>query len=147
MNLTAKQETALALFNNGLNCAQTVLAAFCDRYGLEEETAIRMAGGLGSGFRSGDVCGAVSGAVLVIGLKYGQRSVEDKGAKLLCYEKTEEFIKAFRAKHGSICCRDIIGCDLSTPEGREQANREGLFGTICAGKVKSAIDLLIELGY
>jgi C_GCAxxG_C_C family probable redox protein len=145
--MTAQQEKALSCFNNGLNCGQAVLVAFCEKYGLSQELALKMAGGLGSGFRSGDVCGAVSGGVLVVGLKYGQCTADDKQAKLLCYAKTEEFIAAFRSRHGSICCRDIIGCDLSTPEGREQANREGLFASICTDKVKSAIELLIELGY
>lgn len=145
--MSAQTEKALACFNNGLNCGQTVLYAFCEKYGLDEELAIKMASGLGSGFRCGDVCGAVSGGVLVAGLKYGQRTAADKQAKLLCYAKTEEFIAAFRGRHGAICCRDIIGCDLSTPEGREQANREGLFASICTDKVKSAIELLIELGY
>lgn len=145
--MTGNSEKAFAYFNNGLNCAQTVLLAFSEKYGLSEELALKMTSGLGSGFRAGDICGAVSGAVLVVGLKYGQKSPDDLQAKQLCYAKTEEFTAAFRSCNGSICCRDILGCDLSTPGGREQAQKENLFNTVCKEKVKSAIDLLEELGY
>jgi C_GCAxxG_C_C family probable redox protein len=145
--MTEQSEKALKLFNNGLNCAQAVLYAYCEKYGMSMEMALRLAGGLGSGVRSGDVCGAVSGAVLVAGLKHGQRAPEDLQAKQACYQKTEEFLGAFRGANGSIRCRDLLGCDLSTPEGRKQAKDQNLFGTICTEKVKSALQLLEELGY
>lgn len=145
--MTENSEKALRQFNNGLNCAQAVLSAFCEKYGLGEELALKMAGGLGSGFRSGEICGAVSGAVLVVGLKYGQQSADDRKAKQVCYEKTEEFIRAFRDRSGSVLCRELLGCDLSTAEGREKAQKEHLFDTICVEKVRSALELLEKLGY
>lgn len=140
-------EQALAHFNHGYNCAQTVLSAFNQKYGLDDEAAARITGGLGGGFRSGEICGAVSGAVLVIGLKYGQKEPSDAQAKQNCNLKTEEFIEAFRARKGAICCRDVLGCDLSKPGGREWAAKLNLFDTVCADAVKSAILLLEELGY
>lgn len=138
---------ALAYFNNGINCAQAVLSAYCEKYGLDLKTAYRIAGGLGGGVRSGEICGAVSGAVLVIGLKYGQKEPGDAQAKAECYVRTEEFIKAYRDGNGSILCRDLLRCDISTKEGREIAQEKNLFGTICVEKVKSAIQLLEDLGY
>lgn len=140
-------ERALANFNHGYNCAQAVLSAFCEKYGLGMELASKNAGGMGSGFRSGDICGAVSGAVMVIGLKYGPSGADNLQAKQSCYEKTEEFIRAFREGCGSICCRDILGCDLSTPNGRKQAEKNGLFNTVCVDAVRMSILLLEELGY
>jgi C_GCAxxG_C_C family probable redox protein len=140
-------EKALANFNHGFNCAQAVLSAFCEKYGLGMELASKIAGGMGSGFRSGDICGAVSGAVMVIGLKYGPGGADDLQAKPKCYEKTEEFIRAFREGCGFICCRDILGCDLSTPNGRKQAEKDDLFNTVCVDAVKTSIHLLEELGY
>jgi C_GCAxxG_C_C family probable redox protein len=142
-----RMDKALAYFNNGLNCAQAVLYAFCEKYGLSAELAINLAGGLGSGFRSGDICGAVSGAVLVVGLKHGQHTLEDLLAKQACSEKTEAFLEAYRNANGSIQCRDLLGCDLSTSAGRKQAQDENLFSTICVEKVKSALHLLEDLGY
>ncbi|MEI6101092.1 MAG: C-GCAxxG-C-C family protein [Eubacteriales bacterium] len=145
MDSTASE--ALAAFNNGLNCAQTVLSAYCEKYGMDKETAYKIAGGLGGGFRSGEICGAVSGAVLVIGLKYGQNIPEDKLAKAECYVKTEEFIDAFRQMNGSAICRELLGCDISTSGGRDIAMEKDLFNTVCADLVKNAILLLEDLGY
>jgi len=145
MRLTSKE--ALSYFNKGLNCAQAVLSAFCEEYGLSRETAYRIAGGLGSGMRSGEICGAVSGAVLVIGLKYGQKTYSDFESKKTCYEKTEEFLKKYGDANGSIICRDLLGCDISTDEGRKTANAKDLYNTVCVEKIKSALTLLEELGY
>lgn len=138
---------ALGHFNTGINCAQTVLSAYCEKYGLSKETAYRIAGGLGGGARMGELCGAVSGAVLVIGLKYGQRTPEATPAKAECYEKTEEFMAAYRIRNGSVVCRELLGCDISTKEGREAALEKNLFGTVCVEKIKSAMELLEELDY
>lgn len=76
--MSEKSEKALALHNQVYNCAQSVVGAFCENYGIELEHALRLAGGLGGGLRSGEVCGAVSGAVMVIGLKYGQVKPNDR---------------------------------------------------------------------
>ena len=145
MRSNAKE--ALSDFNKGLNCAQTVLSAFCEGYGLSRETAYRIAGGLGGGMRSGEICGAVSGAVLVIGLKHGQETKDGGEAKKNCNEKTEEFLKKYREANGSIICRDLLGCDVSTDEGRKTAVAKDLYNTVCVEKIKSAITLLEELGY
>jgi C_GCAxxG_C_C family probable redox protein len=84
--MSEKEKIASELFGTGLNCAQSVLGAFCNNYGIEQDTAFKITCGLGSGVRSAEICGAVSGAVLVIGLKYGE-------SKRICDIKTEEFIK------------------------------------------------------
>ena len=138
-------ETALQLYRNGFNCAQSVLGAFAEAYGLPEETALQLACGLGGGLRSGEVCGAISGAALVVGLKYGHCRAGDREAKQLCYAKTVELMEQFRARKGVVCCRDILGCDLSTPEGREKAKDQ--FQTTYVGMVETAVCLLEELGY
>ncbi len=142
----ATQET-IALFNNGLNCAQTVLSVFCEKYGLSKELAYKIANGLGSGFRSDEVCGVVSGAVIVAGLKHGQHAPDDFETKGYCNAKTEEFINAFRSANGSIICRELLSCNISTKEGLDYAKRQDLFNTICLEKVNNAILLLEELGY
>ena len=145
MNTAAKE--ALTTFNNGINCAQAVLSAYCEKYGLTKETAYKIASGFGGGVRSGEICGAVSGAVLVIGLKYGQRNPEDAQAKADCYAKTEEFVRVYKILNGSVVCRELLGCDLSTQEGKDIAKEKNLFNTVCAEKVKNAIELLEEMGY
>lgn len=138
---------ALAKFNKGFNCAQTVLSVFSEKYGLSKECALKMTCGLGSGVRLGEICGAVTGAVLVIGLKNGNSTLEDAAAKKDCNEKTEEFVDAFRRQNASVICRDILGCDLSTREGRDFATANNLYASVCKEKIKNAIELLEARGY
>jgi len=128
------------LFEKGLYCSQAVLCAFSEKYGLSKETAVKISCGLNSGARCAEICGAVSGAVLVIGLKYGT-------SKEICNSKTEEFMNYFKNRHGEIVCRNILGCDISTHDGLENAIAKNLFGTLCADAVANAAQALSDLGY
>ena len=133
-------DRASKLYDGGLYCSQAVLGAFCEEYGVDEGLAYKISFGLNSGCRCADVCGAVSGAILVIGLKYGD-------VKNLCNLKTEEYTDAFRRKNGSIICRELLGCDISTQKGKLKALTENLFSTRCRDMVASAAQILIDLGY
>ncbi|PHV70709.1 hypothetical protein CS063_09265 [Sporanaerobium hydrogeniformans] len=139
-----KSEKAAELFKKGFNCSQAIIGAFCEDYGIKMQTGLKIASGLGSGVRSAEICGAVSGAVLVIGLKYGSDNTD---SKTLCNTKTEEFIKMFREINGSIVCRDILGCDITTPHGKEKALAEQYFTTVCLDMVVSAAQILEDLYY
>ncbi len=145
--MKSRAEIAVKFFNAGFNCSQSVLAVFCEDYGMEKELALRMSCGLGGGFRSGEVCGAVSGAVIVIGLKYGQFIAEDKESKSNCYAKTVEFINMFREKNSSVICRELLGCDISSKEGFEKAHKNNLFKTTCVEMIVKAVAILENLGY
>ena len=145
--MSANADNATILFNSGFNCAQSVLATFCEKYGLDKETALKVSSGLGGGFRAGEICGAVSGAVLVIGLKYGQYIAEDKASKGNCNSKTVEFTKLFKSKNKSFVCREILGYNLAIAEEYDQAQSKNLFKTTCIDMVRSAAELLEELGY
>ena len=131
---------ASELYVNGRYCSQAVLGAFCEKYGLDQETAFRISCGLNSGVRCAEICGAVTGAVMVIGLRYGDSKAE-------CNKVTEEFVRLFRERNGSTICRDLMGCDIFTPDGKEKAVREGLFRTVCNDMVISAAQILKELGH
>lgn len=145
--METRAEKAVAQFNSGFNCSQAVFSVFCESYGLDVKTALKLSCGLGGGVRSGEVCGAVSGAVLVIGLKYGQDNAADTASKSTCYAKTVEFITAFKSKNRSVVCREILGCDISTESGYAQAQKSNLFKVNCIDAVKSAVETLEELGY
>jgi len=138
--MNEKLKQASEYFESGRCCSQSVLGVFCEKYGLDKETAFKISCGFGSGVRCADICGAVSGAVLAIGLKYGDN-------KEKCNLKTEEFIKLFRGKNKEIICRNILGCDVSTPEGKAKAINENLFKTVCVDMVVSATQILCDLGY
>jgi C_GCAxxG_C_C family probable redox protein len=114
---------------------------------MSKETALKIACGFGGGCRSGEICGAASGAVLVVGLKCGHFIVDNIESKKNCYAKTVEFLNTFRTKNRSVVCREILGYDISTDEGYKQAQSRDLFKTICFDMVKSAVSILEESGY
>lgn len=144
--MKTKSEMAQELFDSGFNCSQSVVAVFCEKYGVSQEVALKMSSGFGGGVRFGEICGAASGAVLVIGLKYGQYKAEDKEAKSNCNLETVNFLNEFRNRNKSIVCRDILGYDISITYGMEQAQAKNLFKTVCVDMVISAVNILEGMG-
>jgi len=141
-------EQAVARFNEGALCSQAVFSTYAEKMGLDRETATKIATPLGAGIaRLGETCGAVSGAILAIGLKHGNMTdwrVEDK-QKEEAYRAAREFVDGFRSRHGSILCRDLLGCDLNTPEGSREAAEKKLFLSLCPKLVRDAAEILEEL--
>ena len=138
--MRSKKERALELFKENFNCAQSVLAAFCEELGLGADTALRLAGGFGGGLRCGEVCGAVTGAAMVIGLRHGHCVPGDQAQKLLCNKKISEFMELYAATNGSCVCRELLGYDMRDERAR-LANREKHF-TVCPPLIASAVELL-----
>jgi C_GCAxxG_C_C family probable redox protein len=93
----------------------------------------------------GETCGAITGAFMVIGLKYGKAKVGDDEAREQTYKLAREFVTRFKARHESIVCRDLLNCDLSKPEEREAAHHEGLFDTLCPQFVGDAAEILEQM--
>ncbi|MGA2498796.1 MAG: C-GCAxxG-C-C family protein [Tepidisphaeraceae bacterium] len=139
-------QAAATMFLEGYNCAQSVFACCGRSFGLPRETAIKVAQAFGGGMgRTGNVCGAVTGALMVIGLKHSTKDAKDTAAKDQAYALAEAFLSRFRAQHGSVTCRDLLGCDLSTPEGRRRASESGLFKTLCPRLVEDAAQIVEQL--
>ncbi len=138
-----KNEEAVTSFCDGFLCSQAVLSAYCEEEGLERELALKLATGLGGGMgRTAHTCGAVTGAILVIGLKKGPVEVNDVASKEETYYLVREFLNEFQERHGSVECRALLGCDIGTPEGYRRAVDEGLFRKICPGLVGGAVEIL-----
>lgn len=136
----SKKDKILEQFNNGYNCTQSILTTYSNELGLDENLALKIATGFGGGFgKSGETCGALTGAFMAISLKHGQDSTDDKAEKARTQEYVNSFIKEFKEKHGpSINCRDLLGCDISTVEGAKEAkNRKHL----CNKVVETAAEL------
>jgi C_GCAxxG_C_C family probable redox protein len=112
--------------------------------GLEGETALKVATGLGGGMGGrGEVCGAVTGGILALGLKYGRGEKEEKSVAQQAYQKTEELMAAFERAHGSCMCRALLcGCDLRTPEGMKRFREEDLHHKVCVGCVRTVGEIL-----
>jgi len=139
-------DRAAALFQEGCCCSQAILAVFGERFHLDREMAMRLAAGFGGGMgRQGGVCGAVSGAVMVLGLNFGNVVPSDQQAKEAAYDRVREFARRFQTRHGSLICRDLLDCDISSAEGLAMAKRHGLFSTVCAPLVRDAASMLDDV--
>jgi len=128
----------------GYNCAQAVSTTYGVKYGVPEETIARIASGFGGGVgRTDNICGAVSGAVMVLGLKYGPKSAADKEAKTKASIKTGEFIREYERRFGAVSCTGLLGYNISLPEGREKVLTDNAFAK-CRDVVRNAGKLLEE---
>jgi C_GCAxxG_C_C family probable redox protein len=143
--MTTRPEEAVALFKQGFNCSQSVLATYGEQFGLKRQISLSLACGFGMGMGMGETCGAVTGAFMVIGLKHCASNPQDRQVRQEVYELIREFAKRFTARNHSIVCRDLLGCDPSTPEGSKIAIEKGLFKTICPKMVQDAAEILEEM--
>jgi len=141
-----KPEEACARFKQGFSCSQAVLSAYAGTFGVDNKTALRIAGAFGGGMaRTGQTCGAVSGALMVIGLRFGAVAAQDKASKERAYTAGQELMARFANRNGSLLCKELLGCDLSTPEGRQVAHEQRLTATRCPLFVEDAARILEEL--
>ena len=140
------KDAAYKLFDKGLNCAQSVLAARSDLTGLSVTDSLKIATGFGAGMaKMQQTCGAVTGAYMVIGAIHGRVNPDDEASRDKTYGLIEAFNKRFLALHGSLNCRELLGVDLNTNEGMEEAEREAYFQTRCAKFVGDAEKILDEI--
>lgn len=137
-----KTDKALELFTNNFNCSQAVLTAFAPDFGLDEKLALKLGTSFGGGARNGEICGAVSGALMVLGLKYGHFDAADSEQKSRAYGIAVEYTKRFKEANGSIVCRDLLGYDLKKPDEMACIKEKGLFGDVCPKAIKSAVEIL-----
>jgi len=126
-----KQENALELFACGYNCAQSVLGAFCEELGVNKETAFKIASGFGGGMRQGEVCGAVTGALMAIGLKEGFYEEGDVVGKAHIGAKIMAFEAMFEDKNGTLICKQLLGYNPSIDADLKMIKEKGLFTNLC----------------
>jgi len=142
----SRTDQAVESFAGGLSCPQAILSTYGPELGLDRETAIRLAEGFAGGIAgTGRTCGAVTGAFMVLGLKHGRTEDSDLDAKAKTTKLVRKFISQFESKNGSIVCRDLIGCEIDTPEKVKDAKEKLLFATICQGVIRDAAEILEEL--
>lgn len=137
-----RKEEALKVFGCGFNCSQAVLSVFCEEFNCDKELALKIATGFGGGMRKGEVCGAVTGAIMVLGLKYGHYIEGDTETKSKAHALTSEFIRRFEDKYGTIICKKLLGYDLSNPEEYTLLNEKGMFKSMCPKFIEDAIGIL-----
>jgi len=126
--MSDREKTAKELFLKGYNCSQAVLAAFCEELGMDLETALKISSSFGGGMgRLREVCGAVSGMFMAIGLKYGYADPADKNAKAAHYKRIQDMAAAFKAENGSIVCRELLGLSPGPDSHAPQERTDGYY--------------------
>lgn len=143
---TKTSEKAVELFDSGFNCAEAVLLAISKEFNQKSSLIPRIATGFGAGVgRSGQICGALSGAVMAIGLLKGcDRGEEEREKRNAAYENVQQMVKAFEKEFGSSQCRMLTQCDLQTKEGQEKYRREELRKKLCPKFVGWCADYVAE---
>lgn len=137
---------AISCFRKGFSCSQAIFSTFSERYGLDRDIALRIASAFGGGIaRNGKTCGAVTGAFMVLGLKYGNMKITNNKKKEKTYDLVNAFIDKFKALHGTITCKKLINCDISTLEGRNLALEKNVFIDICPKLVQNSAEILEQM--
>ena len=144
--MTSKTDVAATTFLKGFNCAQAVFSTYAQDFGIREYDALRISTGFGGGMgRLQEVCGAVTGAFMLIGCRHGMLEEKDTAAKEAAYGLVREFTQRFRRLHGSISCKELLGCDLTTEEGKNEFREKDLSNTVCLACVRDASRIVEEV--
>lgn len=139
-------EKVMELLESGCNCSQAMLVGFGTAYGLSEELALHLGRTLGGGMgRSALTCGALTGAVLVLGLAGQGRPGQEMDLRQDSFAKVQELLDRFKHLHGGTSCRELLGVDISTAKGFQHFKEAGLFSTRCTALVRDAAGILESL--
>jgi C_GCAxxG_C_C family probable redox protein len=141
MNTVTQQEFALEQFTNGLNCSQSVLSSFAENTAFSRIDLERIAAAFDGGIGEGETCGAVTGALMVLGLKYGHTH-STIGNKEVINQASTEFKEKFIKHFGSLNCKDLLGVNISQEDGHRTALESGVFETKCPEFIKDAIAII-----
>jgi C_GCAxxG_C_C family probable redox protein len=139
-----REKEALEYHNRGFNCAQSVFTVFAKEHGIPEAQALKVAAGLGSGMgRLQATCGAVTGAYLAIGLKHG-KSLGDEGMEKRekTYELVRTFDKNFKGQFKTTSCRELLGCDLLTDQGKKFYSDNKLGEKVCERCIQESVRIV-----
>lgn len=139
-------QIALAKFKDGYNCAQSVIYCYAHKTGISADLALKMSNGFGAGMgRKQEVCGALSGGILALSLKYGRGENDDKQNQITTYMRVRELMVRFETKHGTVNCKNLLsGCDLSTATGQQEFQQNGLIER-CYGYVDTVVTIVDEI--
>ncbi|MFQ5976791.1 MAG: C-GCAxxG-C-C family protein [Candidatus Heimdallarchaeota archaeon] len=140
-------EEVLSCFQKGMSCSQAILSVYGQQFGVDRATCMKIASAFGGGIGGmGDVCGAVAGAIMAIGLKYDSGEVGTTAFTELpkSYTVAREFTQEFRERNGTVTCRELIDHDLLTVEDVQNAFKTGAFKN-CPQFVKDAAEILEKI--
>jgi C_GCAxxG_C_C family probable redox protein len=138
----SKVNDAVACFEDGFNCSQSIFSTYCEEFGVDKKTAFKIACGFGAGMgRLQETCGAVTGAFMLIGLKYGMFLKGDTPAKEKTYAKVREFAELFTERNKTVNCRELLGGSLldGDPRAPEQVK------IVCPKVIREAAEIIEQI--
>ncbi len=141
----SRVEDAVDCFCRGAACSQAILGTYGEEFGLSRAQAIKLASGFAGGMRLGETCGVVTGAFMVLGLARAGDNCDQRDSRDGVYAAMAEFVKRFEQRNHVVVCKELLGCDISTPQGVSKATRDGLFRSICPKLVQDAAEILEEM--
>jgi C_GCAxxG_C_C family probable redox protein len=135
------QEKAINYHRNKFNCSQAVFTVFGTDFGLTEDECLKISCAFGGGMgRQQYTCGAVTGALMALGLKYGKALNDPEEKKMMTYSKTKEFFSEFEKLHGTVNCRQLLnGLDMNDPDDYRKIQDQNLFHTQCEKYITDAV--------
>ena len=140
-----KKENIAELFMKGIDCSQVVAGEFAEELGITQEEAYKMAAGFGGGMGIGETCGAVVGAMIVLGMKYGHFDTEHMEQKDIMNGKSSRILEKFGKKYDSCSCKGLLKHDIADPEDMQKILEKGLLVNFCPEVVKDTIEILKEV--
>lgn len=141
-----KAQKAVRCFDDGNSCSQAVFSTYTAEFGLDYETSLKIACPFGGGMgRMGETCGAVTGAFMVIGLKYGGVNPDDKISRDKTTALVNEFANQFKQRNGTLLCHELLDFEKGDLNGLDSAKEKGLASTVCPGLVKHAVEILEKI--
>ncbi|MGE5296115.1 MAG: C-GCAxxG-C-C family protein [Solirubrobacterales bacterium] len=141
----SRVDDAVQCFCRGAACSQAIVAHYGPAVGLPAEQGLKLASGFAGGMRMAQTCGAVTGAFMVLGLKHAAADCEQRSGRDRVYAAIQEFTAKFQERKHTVLCKELLGCDISQPEGLRRATQDGLFRTICPKLVQDAAEILEEM--
>ncbi len=138
-------EKIMSIHGEGYNCAQTVFLIFAEEYGLSRDMALKLAAGFGGGMgRKGEVCGAASAGVMLLGLAKCS-SVAGQESKENNYHIVQAYLNEFAKRNGSILCHEMINCRLEDPVSLQKAKDSGILQAVCPKAMAESCNILEEM--
>jgi len=137
-----RPEYAKERFLKSMNCSQAILETYAEEMGMSVENARKVASAFAGGMGMGTECGAVTGALMVIGMKHGKTKDKDSAADNATFTRVAKLVEEFKKEHKDIGCSNLLGTDMGTPEGVKKAADQGLFTSRCPQFVETAAKIL-----
>lgn len=137
-------DIAEARFREGYSCSQAVFSTLAAQWDIDPKLSLRIAAGFGGGLaRTGGTCGCVTGAMMAVGLtQRGIGPTENRPEKEKTYKACRRLMRSFEERNGSTVCAQLLGCNISTPEGLAEARQKGLFQSRCPKLVRDAVEMV-----